>query len=78
MCAPKYLGADVDSDAKPEFTQGLDVAPAGVRNMARASRDAGVRAEYFERAAAALEQQLAEGQAVYSAPGEVARLRAPR
>ncbi|MFI7273915.1 NAD(P)-dependent oxidoreductase [Streptomyces sp. NPDC049879] len=71
------LAADVDADAdaEPVFAQGLDVVLAGARNMARASRDAGVRADHFERSAAALEEQLAEGLTTYTAPGVVRRLR---
>ncbi|GGV41937.1 NAD(P)-dependent oxidoreductase [Streptomyces spectabilis] len=69
------FAADVDSDAEPVLAQGLDVLLAGVRNMAQASRDAGVRADYFERSAAAMEQQLAEGITAFTAPEAVQRLR---
>ncbi|GGK21753.1 6-phosphogluconate dehydrogenase [Streptomyces camponoticapitis] len=69
------FAADVDSDAEPSFTQGLDVVLSGARNMAQASRDAGVRADYFERSVAALERQCAEGLTVYSAPEAVRDLR---
>ncbi|WP_079152040.1 NAD(P)-dependent oxidoreductase [Streptomyces sp. RTd22] len=69
------FAADVDSDAKPVLAQGLDVVLSSVRNMAQASRDAGVRADYFERSAAMLEKQLAEGLTAYTAPGVVQRLR---
>ncbi|GGZ90822.1 imine reductase family protein [Streptomyces bluensis] len=69
------FAADVDSDAKPVLAQGLDVVLASVRNMAQASRDAGVRADYFERSAAMLEKQLAEGLTAYTAPGVVQSLR---
>ncbi|MFC8825875.1 hypothetical protein ACFT9I_11015 [Streptomyces sp. NPDC057137] len=67
--------ADVDSDAEPAVAQGLDVVLTGVRNLAQASRDAGVRADYFERSAAALERQLAEGLTTYTAPRAVQELR---
>ncbi|WP_157872184.1 hypothetical protein [Streptomyces silaceus] len=43
--------------------------------MAQASRDAGVRADYFEHSAASLEKQLAEGLTAYTAPEVVQRLR---
>ncbi|MFD9030990.1 NAD(P)-dependent oxidoreductase [Streptomyces sp. NPDC059567] len=70
------FAADVDSDAEPVLTQGLDVVLASVRNMAQASREAGVRADYFEQSAATLEKQLAEGLTTYTAPEAVRRLRA--
>ncbi|MER6998738.1 NAD(P)-binding domain-containing protein [Streptomyces sp. NPDC000410] len=70
------FAADVDSDAEPVLVQGLDVVLAGVRNMAQASRDAGVRADYFEQSAATLEKRLAEGLTTYTAPDAVRRLRA--
>ncbi|MEU4997945.1 NAD(P)-binding domain-containing protein [Streptomyces sp. NPDC021622] len=69
------FAADVDSDAEPVVVQGLDVVLAGARNMAQASRDAGVRADYFDHSAAALEKQLAEGLSTYTAPEAVRRLR---
>ncbi|MEU9865455.1 NAD(P)-binding domain-containing protein [Streptomyces sp. NPDC047971] len=69
------FAADVDSDAEPVLAQGLDVVLASVRNMAHASRDAGVRADYFEQSAATLERQLAEGLTRYTAPDAVRRLR---
>lgn len=50
------FAADVDSDAEPVLVQGLDVVLASVRNMAQASHDAGVRADYFEHSAATLEK----------------------
>ncbi|MFG3254760.1 NAD(P)-dependent oxidoreductase [Streptomyces sp. NPDC048172] len=69
------VDADTDADAEPALTQGLDVVLASARNMAQASRDAGVRADYFDHSVAALEKQLAEGESVYSGPGVVRRLR---
>ncbi|MGA4837618.1 NAD(P)-dependent oxidoreductase [Streptomyces sp. G45] len=69
------FAADVDSGGEPALTQGLDVVLAGVRNMARASRDAGVRADYFEQSVADLEKQVAEGATVYTGPDVVRRLR---
>ncbi|MFC8075676.1 NAD(P)-dependent oxidoreductase [Streptomyces sp. NPDC057307] len=69
------FAADVDSDAEPVVAQGLDVVLTGARNMAQASRDAGVRADHFERSAAALEKQLAEGLTTYTAPRAVRELR---
>lgn len=69
------FAADVDSDAEPVLAQGLDVVLAGVRNMAQASRDAGVRADHFERSVVALETLQAEGVTTYTAPAAVRRLR---
>ncbi|MEI5098217.1 NAD(P)-binding domain-containing protein [Streptomyces sp. PmtG] len=69
------FAADIDSDAEPVLSQGLDVVLAGVRNMAQASRDAGVRAEYFEHSAAALERLRAEGVTAYTGPAAVRGLR---
>lgn len=71
------LAADVDSDGEPAYTQGLDVLLAAARNMAQAARDAGVRAEYFDRAAADLERQLAECGKEFTASGAVRALRVP-
>ncbi|MER7174953.1 NAD(P)-dependent oxidoreductase [Streptomyces mesophilus] len=71
------LAADVDSDGEPAYAQGLDVLLAAARNMAQAARDAGVRAEYFDRAAADLERQLAEGATEFTARGAVRALRSP-
>lgn len=61
------FAADLDSDEEPVLAQGLDVVLASVRNMARASRDAGVRADYFENSVATLEGLLAEGVKDYTA-----------
>lgn len=69
------FAADLDSDAEPVLAQGLDVVLASVRNMAQASRDAGVRADHFEASAATLEKLLAEGVTAYTAPAAVRRLR---
>lgn len=69
------FAADVDSDAEPVLAQGLDVVLASVRNMAQASRDAGVRADYFEQSAATLENLLAEGLTAYTAPAVMRHLR---
>ncbi|MGA4845834.1 NAD(P)-binding domain-containing protein [Streptomyces sp. G5(2025)] len=73
------LAADVDADresgAAPGFAQGLDVVLAGARNMAQAARDAGVRADYFERSGADLEEQIAQGRTLFAAPEAVRRLR---
>lgn len=69
------FAADVDSDAEPVLSQGLDVVLASVRNMAQASRDAGVRADHFDQSAATLEKLLAEGHTAYTGPAAVRRLR---
>lgn len=73
------FAADVDAerepDTEPSYAQGLDVVPAGARNMAQASRDAGVRAAHFARSAAALERQRAEGLTTYTAARAVRDLR---
>ncbi|MBC9716095.1 NAD(P)-dependent oxidoreductase [Streptomyces sp. TRM66268-LWL] len=70
------LAADVDSDGEPAYAQGLDVVLAAARNMAQAARDAGVRADHFERSAEDLESQLAAGGRDFTASGAVERLRA--
>ncbi|MEV8017904.1 hypothetical protein AB0O76_16485 [Streptomyces sp. NPDC086554] len=69
------VDADRDSGAEPVLSQGLDVVLAAARNMARASRDAGVRAGCFERAVADLEARAAEGITAYTGPDSVRRLR---
>lgn len=69
------VDSDADSGAEPVLSQGLDVVLASVRNMAQASRDAGVRADHFDQSAATLEKLLAEGHTAYTGPAAVRRLR---
>ncbi|MEU7583721.1 NAD(P)-binding domain-containing protein [Streptomyces sp. NPDC041068] len=73
------FAADVDADrasgAEPALAQGLDVVLAGTRNMLGATRDAGVRADFFERSVAELEKRIAEGRTAYTGPDAVRALR---
>ncbi|WP_374194312.1 hypothetical protein [Streptomyces sp. N35] len=72
------LATDVDSDGEhgkqPVYAQGLDVVLAAARNLAQASRDAGVHPDHFERSAADLERQLAEGRTEFTASAAVRAL----
>ncbi|QEU90894.1 NAD(P)-binding domain-containing protein [Streptomyces kanamyceticus] len=79
------VDADLDADpngpaagAGPALAQGLDVVLAGTQNMLRAARDAGVRADFFERAVAELEERAADGVTEYTGPETVRRLRTRR
>ncbi|MEV0224387.1 NAD(P)-binding domain-containing protein [Streptomyces sp. NPDC050704] len=69
------VDADLDRDAEPQLTQGLDVQLVGLANIMNASREAGVSTAPLEPSLAGLKALLAEGRGVWSAPASVRQLR---
>jgi NAD(P)-dependent dehydrogenase (short-subunit alcohol dehydrogenase family) len=69
------MAADIDSSAPPVYNQTLDLVVAAARNMGEAAREAGVRADHFDRTVAELEQRIASGETEYTASSAVAHVR---
>ncbi|MFF0740900.1 NAD(P)-dependent oxidoreductase [Streptomyces sp. NPDC004111] len=69
------MAADIDSDGPPAYEQTLELILAAARNMGDASREAGVRTDWFDRTVADVESRIAQGRAAHSAPEAVRLLR---
>ncbi|MCX5200580.1 NAD(P)-binding domain-containing protein [Streptomyces sp. NBC_00237] len=71
------MAADIDSSGPPAYSQTLDLVRAAARNMGDAAREAGVRADHFDRTVAELDGRIAAGETEYTASTAVDRLRVP-
>ena len=69
------MAADIDSDGPPSYEQTLALVLAASRNMADAAREAGVRADWFDREVVEVEARIAAGHTMHSAPESVRLLR---
>ena len=69
------MAADIDSDGPPAYEQTLALVLAASRNMADAAREAGVRADWFDREVVELEGLIAAGNALRPAPESVRLLK---
>ncbi|MFI5807171.1 NAD(P)-dependent oxidoreductase [Streptomyces sp. NPDC051561] len=69
------MAADIDSDDPPSYEQTLELVLAAARNMGDASREAGVRSDWFDREVTELEARIAAGHTMHSAPESVRLLK---
>ncbi|MFD3512017.1 NAD(P)-dependent oxidoreductase [Streptomyces sp. NPDC058657] len=75
VAATPMMAADIDSDGPPAYEQTLDLVLSAARNMGAASREAGVRTDWFDGQVAELESRIAAGHTTYTAKEAVRLLR---